>query len=336
MKVVIYLRKSFIEDQRGMGEPFHDQKKTLLALAKQKNFNVVKIYEEIDIGDCPNYLPLRKQLLREVRNGLYDAVLCTGLDQFGRGNMHDLALVLNILKDNKTKLITPRQIFDLEVELSEKRNKDSTQQEVTNPLADLIICEKCGETMLSRPYAIQPPQLICSNQHCDIKGAPLDRVEEKVLTTLRDWVEKYELDIEASILPNQLSANMEGIESRIRSLKHVLMKMEKQCKALLKRFTKGMIDKTTFQEKETKFAKRKAIAQKTLTQYQQQLDQQQRMMSKHHNLIPKIKSVLTKYPTLNNPKEKNALLKEVLEKCLYMRTKEQSYSEFTIKIYPRL
>ncbi|MDI3311930.1 MAG: recombinase family protein, partial [Thermoanaerobacterium sp.] len=91
MNVCIYLRKSRadeeIEKELGQGETLAKHRKTLLKFAKEKNLNVVKIYEEIASGESLIHRPAMLELLKEVEQGMYDAVLCMDLQRLGRGNM---------------------------------------------------------------------------------------------------------------------------------------------------------------------------------------------------------------------------------------------------------
>ncbi|WHH58256.1 recombinase family protein [Petroclostridium sp. X23] len=122
-RVCIYLRKSRADEEaekHGEGETLAKHRKALLKVAKEMNLNIVQIYEEIVSGESLIHRPKMLELLQDIENKLYDAVLCMDLDRLGRGNMQEQGLILETLKKNNTKVITPRKVYDLHDEFDEE------------------------------------------------------------------------------------------------------------------------------------------------------------------------------------------------------------------------
>src|SRR5690606_21771222 len=122
-RVAMYLRKSRADldaEARGEGETLEKHRKILDDLAKEKGYNVVKIYEEIASGENITRRPEMIKLLDNVKRGLYDAVLVVDIDRLGRGNMQDQGVILDTFKSSKTKIITPRKVYDLDNEFDEE------------------------------------------------------------------------------------------------------------------------------------------------------------------------------------------------------------------------
>lgn len=123
MKVCIYLRKSRADiesEKEGQYETLHRHKTTLLKVAKEKKLNIVDIKEELVSGEHIEHRPRMIELLDEVKNKKYDAVLVMDLDRLGRGNMQDQGLILDTFKQSKTKIITPRKVYNLDDEFDEE------------------------------------------------------------------------------------------------------------------------------------------------------------------------------------------------------------------------
>ena len=123
MKVAIYLRKSRQDEEaekRGEHETLSRHRTTLFKLAKEQNLNIVEVKEEVISGESISYRPKMLELLDEVKRGLYDAVLVMDIDRLGRGNMQDQGLILDTFKQSKTKIITPRKVYDLSNEFDEE------------------------------------------------------------------------------------------------------------------------------------------------------------------------------------------------------------------------
>lgn len=123
MKTCIYLRKSRADEELekiNPGNTLNRHKDTLIKIAEEKKLSIVKIHEEIASGESLNQRPAMLQLLEEVGNNEYDAVLIMDMDRLGRGNMQEQGLILETFKQSRTKIITPRKTYDLEDEFDEE------------------------------------------------------------------------------------------------------------------------------------------------------------------------------------------------------------------------
>lgn len=120
MNVCIYLRKSRSEESLTLEEVLYRHKTTLLALAKKHNYNVFDIKEEVVSGESITRRPKMLELLQEVEENKYDAVLVMDMDRLGRGNMREQGLILETFKEFNTKIITPNKIYDLDNEFDEE------------------------------------------------------------------------------------------------------------------------------------------------------------------------------------------------------------------------
>lgn len=120
MNVCIYLRKSRAEENMSIKEVLSRHKTTLLSYAKKKNYIVLNIKEEVVSGESIARRPKMLELLQEVEDDKYDAVLVMDIDRLGRGNMREQGLILETFKDYTTKIITPRKTYDLTDEFDEE------------------------------------------------------------------------------------------------------------------------------------------------------------------------------------------------------------------------
>jgi DNA invertase Pin-like site-specific DNA recombinase len=119
----MYLRKSREDieaEKRGEGETLSKHRQILMKTAKDKSFNIIKIREEVVSGESLVHRPEMLELLKEIEQGFYEAVLCMDVDRLGRGNMQEQGLILETFKKSGTKIITPRKIYDLDDEFDEE------------------------------------------------------------------------------------------------------------------------------------------------------------------------------------------------------------------------
>ena len=121
--ICLYLRKSR-EDQeaeaRGEGETLAKHKKALFRLAEDYGANVKKVFEEVVSGESIIHRPEMLQLLKEIGEGKWKAVLCMEIDRLGRGDMEDQGLILRTFKQAKTLIVTLRKVYDLNDEWDEE------------------------------------------------------------------------------------------------------------------------------------------------------------------------------------------------------------------------
>lgn len=124
MKTAIYLRKSRADEEKekylGQGETLSIHRKELLSVAKIKNLQIVKIYEELETGESLLRRPAMLELLKEVEDNKYDAVLCMDQQRLGRGDLEEQGIILKAFKNSNTKIITPDKVYDLNNEFDEE------------------------------------------------------------------------------------------------------------------------------------------------------------------------------------------------------------------------
>lgn len=123
MKTAIYLRKSRADEEaerKGEYETLNRHRSTLLKVAREQKLNIIEIKEELISGESVSDRPKMMELLDEVKENKYDAVLVMDIDRLGRGNMQDQGLILETFKKTNTKIITPRKTYDLRNEWDEE------------------------------------------------------------------------------------------------------------------------------------------------------------------------------------------------------------------------
>lgn len=129
MNVAIYLRKSRADleaEKNGEFETLSRHRGILIHYAKKNNLNIVEIKEEIVSGESIITRPKMVELLQEVENKKYGAVLVMDIDRLGRGNMKEQGVILETFKYNNTKIITPQKTYDLENEIDEQMTEFQT------------------------------------------------------------------------------------------------------------------------------------------------------------------------------------------------------------------
>ena len=123
MKVCMYLRKSRQDEELEKKEntdTLARHRSSLLEVAKKQYLDIIEVKEEVVSGGSIANRPKMIELLDEVRNNMYDAVLCMDLDRLGRGGMQDQGLILDTFKESNTLIITPDKTYNLNNDLDEE------------------------------------------------------------------------------------------------------------------------------------------------------------------------------------------------------------------------
>lgn len=105
--VAIYLRKS-----RGEEGDLQKHRMALEELCIIKGWRYTE-YSEIGTSDSIDLRPKMIQLLKDIENELYDAVVIMDMDRLSRGDGEEHARIKNALRRSETFIITPNKVYDL-------------------------------------------------------------------------------------------------------------------------------------------------------------------------------------------------------------------------------
>lgn len=106
--VAIYIRKSRAESM----EDLEKHRMVLIDLCKRNNFKYVE-YTEVGTSDSIDLRPKICKLLKEVEEGVYDAVCVVEYDRLGRGDLGEQDRLKKAFQKSNTLIITPDKIYDL-------------------------------------------------------------------------------------------------------------------------------------------------------------------------------------------------------------------------------
>lgn len=113
---LMYLRKSRkdrdTENATGITDTLQRHRDTLLLLAKDREYPIVHIYEEVVSGDTIAERPEMQKLLAAVETGLYAGVLVMEVPRLARGNTRDQGIVAETFQYSGTKIITPDRVYN--------------------------------------------------------------------------------------------------------------------------------------------------------------------------------------------------------------------------------
>ncbi len=215
--------------------------------------------------------------------------------------------------------------------------------QLQNPLTGLVYCQKCGKLMtrLGPNTKNKYSTLKCPNVYCNNVSAPLFLVEKKIINSLHQWVTDYKINI------NQLN-NMLPIESALKTKESQLNKLKSEAITLKKQISntydlveQGIYTKEVFIERNKALTESEYILNKKLEQLNKSIDADRNLLNSKLNIIPAIESVIAVYNVLEDPKNRNNLLRQVLDRVEYIKDTPNTRGKllnnnFKLTIYPRL
>ncbi len=207
-----------------------------------------------------------------------------------------------------------------------------------NPLAGLVVCARCGRKMVRRPYYNgRGDTLICYHTNCPQVSSPLYLVEQEIINGLR------------SIMNDQINSNVIVYEDAgsLEAKEQILRNTEKELQGLLEQKTRvydlleqGIYTTEVFLERSASVAEKITVAEASIGKLEKEIQEERARQENRKQFIPRCEHLLSHYDELD-VEEKNACLKELLEKVEYNKTERNRRGEgekanFTLHLFPRI
>lgn len=213
---------------------------------------------------------------------------------------------------------------------------------VKNPLAGIIVCAKCGHRMTRRPYTGRdyPDTLMCADTACDNVSCALHYVERRVLEALQEWLADYKLQWETGGEENPAVAMVAMKEKALRRLDTEYTTLTKQLDNTHDLLEQGVYTTEQFLERSRKLSERIKKNEEDRLALGADIASDKSREAGRKQIIPKVERLLEVYDALPTPKAKNDMLKEVLEKVVYLKTKNGRWNnapdDFELTLYPKI
>lgn len=215
----------------------------------------------------------------------------------------------------------------------------STTKAFENPLAGLIVCGKCGRKMQRRPYSAREPSMICPYKDCNNVASDLALVEKKLLQALNCWLPDYQLKWEQES-DVQTPEHIELKSKTIKKLEAEKIQLQNQLDKAYDLLEQGVYTKQIFISRSENISSRIKDLDSLISTMNREIEDFQTVMKNHKSIVPKIEKLMDLYYKLPTPQAKNNLLKEVLEKVVYIKERSGRWTgtpdEFRLILYPRI
>lgn len=220
------------------------------------------------------------------------------------------------------------------------RKPVAERYKIKNPLSGLVCCGVCGKRMQRRPYYQNGriESLICANPYCNNVSSDLDLVERRIIDSLKSWLESYKLNWKDDNKNTALLSDT--LRNNIQTVKENLAQSQEQLNNACVFLERGVYSIDLFEKRKGEIT---AEIEKYSASLQAMENEYANINTQHITaevMIPKLENIIDVYYTLPDAKAKNDLLKEVIEKVVYIRTVGGRWvkdkDNFELTIYPKL
>ena len=241
-----------------------------------------------------------------------------------------------VIAEGRHPAIVDREIFDRAQELAAHPSRPGPKQvEIKNPLSGLVVCGCCGHMMSRRPYQSgRQETLLCAYPSChETVASDLRDVEAAVLDALEAYLQDFRTE-QAQARP----VDTTSIEDALTALDKEDRQLRAQEARAYDLVEQGIYSTETFLTRTRTIAARREKIAAQADELRQEMDRLIRLQASRTDLIPQLEHVLDVYWS-SSVQERNELLKTVLEKVEYRKTRRERWKgggDMTLTLFPRL
>jgi site-specific DNA recombinase len=244
-----------------------------------------------------------------------------------------------IIHKNAHEPIVSEKLFYKAIEAIKGRYRPHTKKghSLSNPLAGLLYCENCGKAMVMQPRSNRPNHAIrCFSHQCKgvQKGSSFNLVEERILSTLEQIIDQFELPEK---LQKKINSTIKSKEKALVSLAKDKKEVEDQKNNLHDLLEKKIYNIETFLQRVQILKEKLEVIDLKIAEIENEINHEKQQQLSHSTFIPRVKNVLEAYHSTQEAEKKNRLMKTVIEKATYLRKKDWIQSDqFEIKLYTKI
>ena len=215
-----------------------------------------------------------------------------------------------------------------------KRPKNA-YADVSNPLAGLLYCARCGKAMQLKGDPRRRAGFVqCRTQRCPTCATAIDVLEGVVLDGLRAWIGSHELPADVAVAATDTSTDVSTVARS--QLEEQLSTLQAQSGRLYDLLEQGVYDIATYRARRSDLDERIASAQASLDALTAPAPRDPVAL-----ILPQVRTVLDAYAFATTAADKNALLRTVIDHITYDKTqrcyRNNALTDYlTITIHPRV
>jgi len=199
--------------------------------------------------------------------------------------------------------------------------------------------------MVRRPYGSKgyPDTLMCAVPECKNVSSHLSLVEDKLLEALEAWISGHKLKLGLDDKEKNAKKAKTQIEVKRKSLDKIeaeIVTLKKQQSKTHDFLEQGIYDTDTFLDRTKEIGEHIKVAESEQEAIKSDIQLEELREESRISIVPRGERLLDVYHELNSPAAKNDLLKDVLEKVVYIKERggrwHNSPDDFELTLYPKL
>lgn len=210
--------------------------------------------------------------------------------------------------------------------------KTRTSLDLMNPFAGLLFCAECGKTIertkLSAKQGGQPRARCTNMRNCHNSTAAFELVETEIVEALKAWLVGYKVKLQTVGYADDIATH----KKQIQKIDAEIKKLESQLVNAYDLVEQGIYSKDIFISRRSAIQSSITTAEEKKTSVTEVLRRLEIAQNTQDSLIPQTERLLGAYDFMTND-ERNALLKEIVQKIEYRKTRQGAIE---IDLYPHL
>lgn len=204
--------------------------------------------------------------------------------------------------------------------------------ELQNAFAGLLFCGICGKRIGRTTQSAkrgQGARFRCVNgRNCHNCSADYEPVEKAVIDSLRTWLAGYKVKITATGYAEEIQEIEQQLQKHTAELAQLNLQMDNAYNLV----EQGVYTLDFFKSRREKLQSAMSDLQVTISSLEHKVEKLRVSDISKNNLIPQTEALLESYDSMTNS-ERNAILKEIVQKILYRKTKG---GKIEIDLYPKI
>lgn len=205
-------------------------------------------------------------------------------------------------------------------------DKTKASLKLQNPLAGLLICAKCGKTMIYNGYTTKPdvePRILHKQSSiCRVKSAILSDVINAVVHSLKMYIEDFEMKVD-----NLPTVDENSILEQIQALEKEMRKIEKILSKAFDDYEEGIYTANEFVERKAKHNAKIEVIKKQIIELEDAIPEKE----EYREMIIKLSDALDNLLDETLDAEiKNVYLKSIIDRIEFSR---ENNDEFILDVF---
>lgn len=229
-----------------------------------------------------------------------------------------------ILFPGRHPSIISREMFDSARQLSASKSHVPlpSHSKIKNHYAGLLYCAECGHAMTRRPCKSNDSiaQIMCPHKGCKTKSSYISVVDEAVILFLQTYLHDLQIKTDAENPQNKHSKDV------IKNAAAELLKLKRQKERLYTLLEQDVYTKDVFVERMSAVQKKMQAVSEIINEYSDAVE-----CTKDEKVVM-LKNVIANFDKIDNARDRNILLKTIINRIDYNKTQGGRYNPSDLKL----